>query len=72
MDKFLMKVLPHGFKNNLVSYFLNKHIIIDNGNFTVEGILLAFKPSRAHAKYKALYNLTLDSGLRLVGIIENM
>jgi len=33
---------------NLVSCFLNKHIIIDNGNFTVEGILLAFKPSRKH------------------------
>jgi hypothetical protein len=35
-------------EKNLVSCFLNKHIIIDNGNFTVEGILLAFKPSRKH------------------------
>jgi len=33
---------------NLVSCFLNRHVIIDNGNFTVEGILLAFKPSRKH------------------------
>jgi hypothetical protein len=33
---------------NLVSCFLNKHIIIDNGDFTVQGILLGFKPSRKH------------------------
>ena len=33
---------------NLVSCFLNKHIIVDNGDFTVEGILVAFKPSRKH------------------------
>ena len=37
-----------GLMDNLVNYFLNKHIIIDNGNFTVEGILLAFKPSRKY------------------------
>jgi len=35
-------------EKNLVSCFLNKRIIIDNGNFTVEGILLAFKPSRKY------------------------
>jgi hypothetical protein len=34
--------------HNLVNYFLNKHIIIDNGNFEVEGILLTFKPSRKY------------------------
>jgi len=34
--------------STLVSCFLNKHVIIDNGGFTVEGIFLAFKPSRKH------------------------
>ena len=38
----------NGLMDNLVNYFLNKHIVIDNGDFTVEGILLAFKPSRKH------------------------
>jgi len=31
---------------HILSYFLNRHVIVENDGFTIDGILLWFKPSR--------------------------
>ncbi|MEM3629381.1 MAG: hypothetical protein QXZ02_05280 [Candidatus Bathyarchaeia archaeon] len=34
------------FKHHLLSSFVNRHVIVENDGFTIDGILLWFKPSR--------------------------
>ncbi|MEM5854297.1 MAG: hypothetical protein QW228_08075 [Candidatus Aenigmatarchaeota archaeon] len=37
---------------HLLSYFLNRHVIVENDGFTIDGILLWFKPSRKNPSHE--------------------